>query len=105
MENRNTRSGENIKILILDTADNKKISVGLKINNRKHILTQKIMSNKTQIVLPMIDKILKEHKVGLGEIQEIDVNVGPGSFTGIRVGMAIANSLSFTLKIPVKTIK
>ena len=105
MENRKTRSGENIKILILDTADNKKISVGLKINNRKHILTQKIMSNKTQIVLPMIDKILKEHKVGLGEIQEIDVNVGPGSFTGIRVGMAIANSLSFTLKIPVKTIK
>ncbi|EKD65038.1 MAG: hypothetical protein ACD_50C00208G0010, partial [uncultured bacterium] len=34
----------------------------------------------------------------------IEVNTHPGSFTGIRVGMAIANALGFALKIPIKTI-
>ena len=91
--------------LILDTADNKKISIGLKINKSKYTLTQKITSNKTQIVLPMIDRILKKHKVRLRDIQQIEVNTIRGSFTGLRVGMAIANALSFILKIPVKMVK
>ena len=94
-----------MKILILDTTDNKKISVGLKINNNKYILTQKITSNKTQIVLPMIEKILKDYKVKLEDIKEVEVNTGSGSLTGIRVGMAIANTFSFVLGIPVKMIK
>lgn len=91
--------------LVLDTADNKKISVGLKINGKEHIKTQRIKSNKTQIVLPMIDKLLKEQGVTSKDITLIEVNTGSGSFTGIRVGMAIANALSFALKIPVKMIK
>jgi|SRR3989344_334671 len=105
MEGGKTGSCENMKILILDTTDNKKISVGLKINNNKYILTQKITSNKTQIVLPMIEKILKDYKVKLEDIKEVEVNTGSGSLTGIRVGMAIANTFSFVLGIPVKMIK
>lgn len=88
-------------ILLIDTADNKKITVGLIINGKKDIQTEKITSNKTQIILPMIDKILKKHLVKLEEISAIEVNAGPGSFTGLRVGLAIANALSFALKIPV----
>mgnify|MGYP001595787736 CR=1 FL=1 len=87
--------------LILDTSDNKKITVGLDINGREYINTKKITSNKTQIILPMIDKILKKHSLESKDISEIQINAGPGSFTGIRVGLAIANALSFTLKIPV----
>ena len=87
--------------LILDTSDNKKIMVGLKINNKKYIQTKKITSNKTQIILPMIDKILKKYALKPKDLSEIKINAGPGSFTGLRVGLAIANALSFTLKIPV----
>lgn len=87
--------------LILDTADNKKITVGLIINGRKDIQTKEITSNKTQIVLPMIDNILKKHLLRPRDLSEIQVSVGPGSFTGLRIGLAIANSLSFALKIPV----
>ena len=90
-----------MNILILDTSDNKKISVGLRINEKKFIQTRRIGSNKTQIILPMIDEILKKHEVKLENISEIQVNVGPGSFTGLRVGLAIANALSFALKIPI----
>lgn len=88
-------------ILIIDTADNKKILVGLKINGKEYIQTEKIDSNKTQIILPQIDKILRKHSIRLEEVCAIQVNAGPGSFTGLRVGLAIANALSFTLKIPV----
>jgi len=87
--------------LILDTADNKKITVGLKINGKEYIRTKKIKSNKTQVILPMIDKILKKHLLKPEDLSEIQVNAGPGSFTGLRVGLAIANALSFVLKIPV----
>lgn len=87
--------------LILDTADNKKITVGLIINGQKDIQTKRITSNKTQIILPMIDKILKNHSLKPEDLSEIQVNAGPGSFTGLRVGLAIANALSFVLKIPV----
>ncbi len=88
-------------ILILDTADNKKITVGLIINGQKDIQVKEITSNKTQIILPMIEEILKKHLLKPEDLSGIQINPGPGSFTGLRVGLAIANSLSFALKIPI----
>ena len=88
-------------VLLIDTSDNKKITVGLNINSREYINTKKITSNKSQIVLSMIDEILKKHSLKPEDLSEIRVNAGPGSFTGLRVGLAIANALSFTLKIPI----
>ena len=90
-----------MNILILDTADNKKILVGLSINGKEDITTEKITSNRTQIILPMIDEILKKHSLKPEDLSEIRINTGPGSFTGLRVGLAIANALSFALKIPI----
>ena len=87
--------------LILDTSDNKKITVGLNINGKKFINTKDITSNKTQIILPMIDEVLKKHSLKPEDLSEIEINTGPGSFTGLRVGLAIANALSLSLKIPV----
>ncbi len=93
---------EKLKItLLIDTADNKKITVGLNINGKEDIKTETITSNQTQIILPMIDEILKKHSLKPEDLSEIQVNAGPGSFTGLRIGLAIANALSFVLKIPV----
>lgn len=87
--------------LILDTASNEKITVGLIIDGKKDVQTKEVISNRTQIILPMIDKILKKHLLKQEDLSEIKINAGPGSFTGLRVGIAIANALSFVLKIPV----
>ncbi|MBF8250351.1 MAG: glycoprotease family protein, partial [Candidatus Levybacteria bacterium] len=88
-------------VLVIDTADNRKITVGLIINGRKDIQTRTITSNRTQIILPMIDEILKKHALKPESLSEIQINAGPGSFTGLRIGLAIANTMSFVLKIPV----
>lgn len=88
-------------ILVLDTADSQEITVGLIIDGRKDIQTKKVIFNKTQIILPMVDKILKKHLLAPKDLSEIQINLGPGSFTGLRIGLAIANALSFVLKVPV----
>ncbi|HUQ85160.1 MAG TPA: tRNA (adenosine(37)-N6)-threonylcarbamoyltransferase complex dimerization subunit type 1 TsaB [Candidatus Limnocylindrales bacterium] len=87
-------------ILIIDTSSNKEVEVGL-IKDKKKYLHKSPVDRKNQMVLPLIEKLLKEHKISLNNIDEITVNPGPGSFTGLRVGVAIANTLGFLLKIPI----
>ncbi|MBI2028306.1 MAG: tRNA (adenosine(37)-N6)-threonylcarbamoyltransferase complex dimerization subunit type 1 TsaB [Candidatus Levybacteria bacterium] len=87
--------------LIIDTANNRPITVGVKINGEDFKSTENITSRSSRIVLSMIDSILRKHKIRLRDIDGILVNTGPGSFTGLRAGIAIANALSYTLKVPV----
>ncbi|MES2645720.1 MAG: tRNA (adenosine(37)-N6)-threonylcarbamoyltransferase complex dimerization subunit type 1 TsaB [Bacteroidota bacterium] len=53
---------------------------------------------------PSIQSLLKKNKVGLNELHAIAINNGPGSYTGLRVGLASAKGLCFALKIPLITI-
>lgn len=91
-----------MNILSIDTANRDKAIIGLKIDNKQHTLTSKRKSN-SQKVIPLIVKILKKHKLELEDIDKIEVNAGPGSFTGIRVGVSIANALGSVLNIPVNS--
>lgn len=89
------------KTLLINTSSNQAIEVGLRINGKEYIKKQEIDSRRAQAVLPMIDEILKKHNLELKDLEGIEVNTGPGSFTGLRVGATVANALSFALKIPV----
>jgi len=60
---------------------------------------------RDQDVLGLIEQIIKKAKINLKEIKAIKVNVGPGSFTGTRVGVAVANALAFALGIKVNDKK
>ena len=77
------------------------MTVGLKIDGKEIIEKRPLDTRKAQVVLPMLEEMLKKHKLGLKDLTEIEVNPGPGSFTGIRVGLSIANTLGFLLHIPV----
>jgi len=89
------------KILFIDTADNKKIKIGLKIDKKAFYLNSNPTALKSQVVLILIDKLLKKHGLQVTDLTQIEVNLGPGSFTGVRVGVSVANALGFSLKIPV----
>lgn len=88
-------------ILYIDTSDQKKVKVSLKNNG---IVVETLMEENqrgSQVLLPMIDKILKQEKLEFKDLKGVEVEVGPGSFTGIRVGVSVANALGFSLGIPV----
>lgn len=89
------------KILSIDTSNNKKIEVLLKMEKEVYSLSSDATSLKSQVVLLLIEEILKQNKLKITDITQIEVSLGPGSFTGVRVGVAVANTLGFILKIPV----
>lgn len=93
------------KTIIIDSSSNKETKVGLRLGEEIFWEKQESILLRSQTVLPMIDKIAKDHKLSMKDITMIEVNRGPGSFTGLRVGIAIANALAFSLKIPVNNKK
>lgn len=57
-----------------------------------------------EVLIPQIETLLRKFAVESGLIQAIAVSSGPGSFTGLRVGMATAKGLCFSWKIPIIAI-
>ena len=53
-----------------------------------------------QNLMPQVEAVVKENKLSLGDIDVIAVSAGPGSFTGIRIGVSSARALSQVLGIP-----
>lgn len=83
--------------LFIDTSDNTKTIIGFD----KERWTFPAKKQKSQQLLSLINRALKKQKKTLKDVTEIEVNLGPGSFTGLRVGISVANALGWALKIPV----
>lgn len=50
------------------------------------------------LLVPMIDKLLKKAKLKIKEIDCFAISVGPGSFTGLRIGVTVVKGLAYALK-------
>lgn len=87
--------------LQFDTTRSMEVEVKLVENNKVLDQLQEKQSLGSQVLLPAIQKILKRNRKKLTDLTEIQVNPGPGSFTGTRVGVTVANALGFALNIPV----
>lgn len=55
-------------------------------------------------IMPILDEAFKSANITIKEIDKIFVVNGPGSFTGIRVGLTIAKTIGYCLNIPVVPI-
>ena len=88
-----------MNILLIDTRDSEKINVAFERDGERFELAS--IRAKSQVTLSLIEKLFKKHHLSLSDIDHIQVEKGPGSFTGLKVGMAIANALSFSLLVPV----
>lgn len=58
----------------------------------------------TEELVPVIDWTLKRAGVRLGELDGVAVSIGPGSFTGLRVGMSTAKGLCFACGLPLVAV-
>ena len=52
-------------------------------------------------LLDKIETLLQNHKLTLPTIEGIVVYGGPGSFTGLRIGISLANTLAYSLHVPI----
>lgn len=52
-----------------------------------------------------VDSLLANYKIGYEDLCGVVVFVGPGSFTGLRIGISFANGLAFALGIPIYETK
>lgn len=91
--------------LWINTADRKKIEVALKKNGEVKISKSAENDFGSQVLLNLITDILKENNLEFKDLKEIEVEKGPGSYTGLKVGASVANALGFSLKIPVNIKK
>ena len=58
----------------------------------------------SEAVMPMVERLLQELDIVPADIGLIAVNCGPGSFTGVRIGVCTANAMGAALHIPVAGI-
>ena len=73
--------------------------LGLRINKEFFVYKYEKKEIKRESLVFYIQNFLKSHKVILDEKFSIIVNQGPGSFSGIRISMAIAKGLVIAKKI------
>ena len=73
-------------------------------NDRVYIRHEIVANQHTQLILPMIDSVLAEAGLTKQALSAIAVDEGPGSFTGLRIGMGVAQGLAFGLNLPIYPI-
>jgi tRNA threonylcarbamoyl adenosine modification protein YeaZ len=86
--------------LFIDTSRTERIRIC--IDETEYITDSRI--GKSQRLLPFIVDTLTSLGKTLSDITEIGVHTGPGSFTGLRVGVTVADTLGFVLQIPVNGV-
>jgi tRNA threonylcarbamoyladenosine biosynthesis protein TsaB len=87
-------------ILALDSAG-LACSVAVAVGDMvRHVEHREMPHGQAEALLPMIDRAMREASVETSALGLVAVTTGPGSFTGIRVGLAAARGIALALDIP-----
>lgn len=84
-----------VEIATLSISDNGKVIASVSNNNQK---------DHASFLQPAIKILLQKVHLSINELNAVAVTSGPGSYTGLRVGMASAKGLCYALKIPLITL-
>ncbi|MFC1598937.1 tRNA (adenosine(37)-N6)-threonylcarbamoyltransferase complex dimerization subunit type 1 TsaB [Patescibacteria group bacterium] len=89
-------------ILFINTSKVGKLDVFLiKDNNSRAQLSLAGNYKVSENLLKLIDKLLENNNITKKQLKGIICIAGPGPFTSLRIAVTIANTLAYTLKIPV----
>lgn len=88
-------------ILAIDTSS-AWCSVALSLGDQAPLLKHEAVSaGASQLLLPWIESLLSEAHLNLKDLDVIAIGIGPGAFTGVRLGVAVAQGLAISQNIPV----
>ena len=93
-----------MKLLAIDTST-EYLSVAITKNDS--ILAhshEKERRRQFDLLMPTIDNLLKKCRLKLKNIDAIALSIGPGSFTGLRIGVATCKGINMALGIPIVAI-
>lgn len=90
-------------ILFIDT-HTELITIALKTKENLFIKTKESEYSHSIYTMPMIEELFKENNLNVKDLDEIIVVNGPGSFTGIRIGLSIAKTIAYALNLKIHTI-
>lgn len=92
-----------MNVLFIDTHSEKVI---VKIKKVDKIFEDEVLSDRShsEVLVPTLESVLKKSNLKLQDLDEIIVVNGPGSFTGVRMGVTIAKTIAYCLNKKIKTI-
>lgn len=90
-----------MNILAIDTSNP---VLGVALVNEDHLIGEVITNIKkghSERLMPAIDQLLNDVEMNVEDIDKIVVAQGPGSYTGVRIGLTTAKTLAWALDIPI----
>jgi len=66
--------------------------------------TLNVEATHSERLLPTIDRMLRDAGVGLDALSGLAVSIGPGSFTGLRIGLSTVKGLAYATGLPVVSV-
>lgn len=81
--------------------------VGVAVGDHKGIRAQATVASDrrhAESLAPMISFVMSQAGVAMADLSAVAVDVGPGLFTGMRVGIATAKSIAWALEVPVASV-
>ncbi len=94
-----------IKNFLIINCIGKNDKIGLKVNNNFFIHDFKSKTQNNEKLVTIILNLINRHKVNIDENFSILVNSGPGSFSTIRVALAIAKGIRLSKKVQIFVFK
>lgn len=91
------------RLLAFDTAT-ENCSVALWLDGEVRVVEQEIGRGHAEMLLPMIESLLATAQLRLADLDALAVGRGPGGFTGVRLGISVAQGLAFGAGKPVVAI-
>lgn len=88
-----------LKILAVDTAT-EACSAALLVGEQVFSRWEEAPRDHTRKILPMVQAVLDDAGITLDELDAIAFGRGPGSFTGVRIGIGVAQGLAFGAGVP-----
>ena len=92
-----------MNILALETTD-RVASVALLTGNGCRVKRIESPLRHEETVMPAVDELLSEAGLAPADLSALAVDVGPGSFTGVRIGVCHGNAMALALGLPVVSV-